>query len=708
MRAVTVRFRLCVLSIERRPRHLPSAIPTCKCGADATNHRPEHKAQPTRANPEVCECGAFVKNHRKYKARGKPRKRVKPPLTFWLVDGEGVGRNPHQYRLLAAASEHGQNLYIESDTELRTKDCLNFFLSLPRHIRLFSFSFLYDITLILKDLDNDTLYLLMHEELRAGQRGPKAISWQGYLLNYQRGKFTIGIGKRKVVVWDIWRFFQSSFVKALESWQVCSKEELDRIAHMKEHRGEFDKQEWSAVIGYCISECVNGAKLARKLDSAHRDCGLELKNYYGAGSTAACLLKKMGVNRHEPSDDMMVAIASAFFGGRFENSVIGPVEEEVWSYDISSAYPYQLPTLPCLEHGRWEYIEDRWELEGAEHAIVKYMYWGPDQGMVWAPFPHRLPEGSICFPNRTVGGWVYLSEYLSGEKLFPGVYFLGAWVYRRECDCKSPFATIPDYYRERVKLGKDSKGIVLKLGMNSCYGKLAQSVGRKPPFQNWIWAGMITSNTRAMILDAMGLLPDPAHLLMVATDGIYTTSRISFPAPRDTGTSDLPKPLGGWEEKLVPNGVFAARPGIYFPLNPTAEQMKEVRARGIGKKTLETQWELIQNAYMRGESTVTIPGLVRFCGAKTSLHRSKAGIGRAQNYGQWLERPVVMSFDPLPKRACVNPDKRTLALVNREDASYPYDRVRAALSPDTLMLRAAEIEASEQPDGGDLTEDFPG
>lgn len=622
-----------------------------------------------------------------------------------MVDGEGVGRSPHQYRLLGAGSELGESRYVESTTELGTKECLNFFLDLPRNIRVFSFSFLYDLTLILKDLDDKTLYLLMHDELRSGKRGPIAVSWEGYSLNYQRGKFTLGIGNRKVIIWDIWRFFQSSFVKALESWQVASQEQLDKIAHMKEHREEFDKQSWGEIRAYCLSECVNGAKLARKLDTAHRECGLELRNYFGAGSTAACLLKKMGVTRHEPDDAMKVAVACAFFGGRFENAVIGPIREKVWSYDISSAYPYQLPFLPCLEHGNWEYTASRPALEGAEAAIVKYSYDGP-RGLSWAPFPHRLPDGSICFPESTLGGWVYLQEYLAGERLFPGVYFHGAWVYQRQCDCTSPFKDIPRYYRERVKLGKESKGIVLKLGMNSCYGKLAQSVGRKPPFQNWIWAGMITSNTRAMILDAMGLLPDMSHLLMVATDGIYTTSRITFPAPKETGTSDLPKPLGGWEEKLVPNGVFAARPGIYFPLDPTEDQLKDVRARGIGKKTLETQWRLIQSAYLKGDSTVTIPGLVRFCGAKTSLHRSSKGISRADYYGQWITRPVVMSFDPLPKRARVNSDGRTLELVRRQDASYPYDRVRASLSPDTLALRAAELEAQEQPDGGDLSEEW--
>ena len=39
------------------------------------------------------------------------------------------------------------------------------------------------------------------------------------------------------------------------------------------------------------------------------------------------------------------------------------------------------------------------------------------------------------------------------------------------------FRDLSEYYETRLQWGKEARGIVLKLGMNSVYGKLAQSVG---------------------------------------------------------------------------------------------------------------------------------------------------------------------------------------------------------------------------------------
>jgi len=102
---------------------------------------------------------------------------------------------------------------------------------------------------------------------------------------------------------------------------------------------------------------------------------------------------------------------------------------------------------------------------------------------------------------------------------------------------------------------------------------------------------------------------------MLATDGVWSRERLALPSPRDTGTGDLSKPLGGWEEKSFPEGVFAVRPGIYFPLAPTEEALKEVRARGLGKKVLYEQWPRIVDALERrvgGELALgsVVPGTI--------------------------------------------------------------------------------------------------
>jgi len=172
--------------------------------------------------------------------------------------------------------------------------------------------------------------------------------------------------------------------------------------------------------------------------------------------------------------------------------------------------------------------------------------------------------------------------------------------------------------------------------------------------------------------------------------------------------------LGGWEEKKVPQGIFAARPGIYFPLSPTDNEIKEVRARGIGKAVLFECWGKIVDAWNQGQETVTIDEygngkrLSRFIGAKSAVNRvidddNNFEYRRSKSYGQWVHRPIEMTFNPLPKRERVMEDGVSLELRNLKGrTSMPYKRAIGLRAPEALLLKAAELESNEQPDGGDF------
>lgn len=717
-----------------------------------------------------------------------PRRRAKqikenetPGEIFAGVDGEGKGRNPHLYVMLCAADEFGKNKWsVEDPVGLGTSTCLNFFLELPASVKCFAFSFNYDLTKLLADVPNDALYRLVRPELRQRPPGSKVTSpfpvkWtdpqtnKTYLLNMQGTKFTVSVkyktrnGKiamRNRVIWDTFKFYQSKFTVALRDWRVATAEGCNnnkpclskecpvcQIEVMKDQRSNFDKLADDDIKAYCWSECMYLGQLARKLVDAHTDAGLELRNFYGAGSSASAMLDIMGIKekRKEPPDAMKEAVSSAFFGGRFEHSVIGPIEGPVYSFDISSAYPYQCCFLPCLEHGTWSKTKSRNEMLKAKTALVQYRLEESREKLPWAPFPYRDTDGSITFPDRSGGGWVWRDEYLAGEKLFPYVKFKNAWILSGSCKCE-PFRMISRYYMNRLRLGKEGAGIALKLGCNSCYGKLAQSVGGTPPFQSWIWAGMITSGCRAQILEMMALHDDLSNLLSIATDGIYTREDLKTPAPGDTGTMnarrspaeteaalkkgekcsacgaigcDLAhKPLGGWERKVVKKGVFFARPGIYFPLNPTQEELKTVRARGIGRAAMFEAWEAMTTAFAEGKEEIHIENdkLERFCGMKSQITISGISTGnptyrRSPNYGSWMPRPTDLSLNPMPKRDAkiIRPSGAdygilTVRAMDTDVSSAPYSRAVGERAPDALLLKAAELEALEQPDGGDLEE----
>ncbi len=691
--------------------HLPLGDPCVLCAEPLLNHRVKHI--PTG---DPCACGLPPANHRPRGARGE-RKARKPwkNRTFLMgMDGEGQGRNPHLYFLLAASNEDGSHQnFVESDSSLSTTECLDFILRQSSHARLFGYSLGYDWTKILKDLPDEILYKLFRPETRRTKRGPRAVCWGPYELNLISTKFTVKDTRtnRRRVVWDIWKFFRGKFVTSLRDWKVETN--LAAMEAMKEKRADFDKESKESVRAYCLEETRCMAVLTRKLIEAHNEAKLPLKSFFGAGSTASALLDLMGIKdkRGEHPAAMSGAVASAFFGGRFEHTVVGSVPGPVYSYDISSAYPYQLCFLPCLEHGRWERTRDRKRMERARAACVRYSLSKLPDDAPWAPFPFRLSDGTIIFPGCSGGGWLWRDEYLWGERLFPlETRFHEAWVLEQDCDCPSPFHMIPEAYRTRIRLGKEAAGVCWKLGMNSVYGKLAQSSG-SAPYQSWIWAGIVTSYCRAQILEFLSQHKDPHNMLMVATDGIYTKEKIplwqekpdlAYPRPKDTGTWETRKPLGGWEAKVLQNGVFAARPGIYFPLAPSDADIDGFRARGISKTVLVRDWRNILLSWEKGQSEVDIPSVSRFVGAKSGTLRSAAGYKRTESCGEWVERKIRLSFSPLPKRAAQFGQYLTRRDLTPQDESLPYKK--SLISDETEEMRLAESEAEEQPDGGDFTD----
>src|SRR5262249_8516290 len=106
------------------------------------------------------------------------------------------------------------------------------------------------------------------------------------------------MSKKRVVVYDIWKFFQGRFTKALEDWKVGSAELLERMRRMKDLRAQFDRLSFDEVRAYCFDECLCMAELARKLTVAHEHAGIPLRSYFGAGSSASAMLDVMGIKAH--------------------------------------------------------------------------------------------------------------------------------------------------------------------------------------------------------------------------------------------------------------------------------------------------------------------------------------------------------------------------------------------------------------------------
>jgi hypothetical protein len=756
-------------ALPSRPEHTPKGDPCTLCDLPASQHR----ARPDRSS-YFAQYRIATKDDSKRRARehrqDKPENvravsrayaKLHPEERVIVgIDGEGwtdQATGEHHYSYLAACSETRLVGDVYEHTGLSTEQIFAFLTSLPRGTMAVGFSLGYDITKWMQDLPDSTIYALNHPELRKGKWGPRGIQWGAYGLNRISTKFTIERGERRLVVWDLFRFFGKSFVASLKDWEVGSEETRAQIQAMKEQRGNFvciDEQERL----YCQSECKLLATLATTLIKAHEDADIKLRSYYGPGSTASVMLAKMGAKEQiaQVPKDMVRAVECAFFGGRFEHSRVGPVHG-VWGYDIASAYPFAITQLPCLAHGRWELKKkpSLREIEASEAACVHYRLpaWGKlkivgsdprasavlgvdgkGAGHAWGPFPFRLEDGNILFPVACAGGWVWKQEYLAAASSFPNVECSEAWLYKTNCACGKPFAEkMAGYYNARLAWGKEGRGIVMKLGVNSCYGKRAQRVGNGP-FKCVVSAGIITSTTRAMLLTAMANVRDPWDIVGVATDGIQATCELTLPSPPTTGTEDAAhakgkQPLGAWECKGKED-LFLIRPGMRFPLDREGK-IGSTAARGLGVRTLHENRALVLREWERSPlADVFVQQPYMFMGSKSCVRPNtearktlelvkadKLKLGevadklansftRDEKYGRWLRpEPRKVGYSSLPKRPMMMPGEErggrlrmaTWAISAHVGESLPYGAAELSeLAKESKELRLMEEDQADQ------------
>lgn len=590
------------------------------------------------------------------------------------------------------------------------------------------------------------------------QRVTVPLVTRGKKLDFFNGSFSVAEArksstrkKRGIKVWDCFRFFGCAFVQALKDWKVGTDAQIARLTAMKNKRGAFDKESPADVEAYCREECHLLAQMMRKLIDAHERAEIPLKRFEGAGSTASALLRKHEVeNFRGPRAAVLPlglqrAIAAAFFGGRFENSAIGLVRRRVWSYDIASAYPYALSDLPCLACGTWERVTGKPYRVRADLRLVRFRVRKVSDAerrkIAWGPLPFRSDAGSITY-GTNFSGWAWSAEYEAARRFSPELVEHGGeeWIYRTPCEHK-PFAFLPPVYVKRIAWGKDGAGKVLKLGPNATYGKCAQTAGDDPPFQQFAWAGPTTATCRGMLLDAIGASSDRWSVISLATDGLYGTERLSLADPRDTRTaghldpeSGEEKPaLGSWEEKEIPEGAFFAKPGLYFRLNA---ELKEIRARGVGRREVKAAKARLIRGFLKWDRQDSKYGIEltsrRFYGAKTSIAaRSScsscgiswpgipeamcAGCGRVGDkfqtqymkrddgrdaIGTWGERPILVGFDPHPKRERALRQGGEHVRMHLRDLggaeSTPYEK--GLLSPEARGAQIGKEISEEQPD----------
>ncbi len=308
--------------------------------------------------------------------------------------------------------------------------------------------------------------------------------------------------------------------------------------------------------------------------------------------------------------DVFDAARVAYAGGHIEAMKLGYHNGKVWHYDINSAYPHQFRRLPGLDQGYWR-SGDTMPPEGFTLVRVEFHY---QAGLPFYPLFHRSENGSIFYSERGAG-WYWFDEYLVGHE-FANRYGahdfkVTAWHHFETRANAAPFGWIEDAYqvrrdvimRARETGTRDDSHMMIRLGLNSCYGKTAQQVGARydhetgqispPAYFQLEWAGFVTSGCRAQLMRAAMQAPDA--IISFATDAVFSTQPLDLP-------HDPEKRLGEWEEHIHDNGMTIVMPGVYW-----LHDQDKIRhySRGFDKETMSDP-EIVHAAWRRGETSVMV------------------------------------------------------------------------------------------------------
>lgn len=512
---------------------------------------------------------------RRYQNRIRAHTRSVHAVEFRAIDGEGIGKGrEHKYVLLGVAdnqiSNGGGLRYPAIFTHLYN-DYLD-----HRKAAYAGFFLGYDFTQWLKSLPENRARILLTDSGRARRArrnsapiGPFPVTcdgWEFDILGFKRFKLRPEGEKGWMYINDAGPFFQTSLLNVINpaNWHepVVTEEEYATLLEGKSKRDTASLDD--AMRLYNRLENTVLARLMVRLNEGFTSAGIRLRKnqWFGPGQPAQAWLSDTKLPTASELSDMpgmprhLDAGRMSYYGGWFEIFAHGHIPGVSYEYDINSAYPSVAANLPCLLHGRWTKGSGKpGDLGGNDIRIVQATVRGSDKHL--GAMLHRAPDGSIRRPGAT-RGFYWQAEVDAAKRCgaIDSITDYGEWVEYEPCSCQPPLLGLRELYERRLQVGKNtSSGKSYKLIYNSVYGKLAQSIG-DPKYGNSIYASLITSGCRRMILDAIATHPQgTANLLMVATDGVYFRN----PHP----SLALSEKIGDWSETQKEN-LTLFKPGVYW------------------------------------------------------------------------------------------------------------------------------------------------
>ncbi|MHA2734002.1 hypothetical protein [Vibrio campbellii] len=280
-----------------------------------------------------------------------------------------------------------------------------------------------------------------------------------------------------------------------------------------------------------------------------------------------------------------------YHGGRNESFIAGPTPIDTWrDYDVPSCYSAITLGLRELAYEQMYMTKDLNELFGDKCAMAWVEFSFP-KGTRFPSLAVRSDYG-LVFPLSGVTqctGHELEVAYNQGAEIIVKQAFVVPWV-----NDKRIFEPFMKWGRERRKSFKkgslDEK--LTKEMLNSCYGKLAQSLRPKTAFDiqagyskqlppstltNPFFAAYTTGLARALLGEMLHSIPDDKVVVSVTTDGFLTNAEL---------------------DEIDLNGVICQRfRDLYHRIDPSKGEVLELKHQAeqlIGAKT-RAQYTVIES-----------------------------------------------------------------------------------------------------------------
>lgn len=394
---------------------------------------------------------------------------------------------------------------------------------------------------------------------------------------------------KRIDIHDTGTAFVGSLLEVIDHWNPeLSSAQHEIIQWGKQARKDgFLHGTIQQIEAYSEAECVAHARCVRQLLNCVRETtGIVIKPHqlFGSGSIATAAFKYHGVPTRKEThsdDELFMGMALddiarlTYFGGLIEGPVLGWINGPIDESDLNSAYPSKAVHLPCMRagHGYWDRVAQvksprsiRASSDTVGHVLCS---WAVSTKST-PPFVVRTVTGLVRQPLSAVNIWVTMPEYLEAyERFGDDIVAESAIWWTQTCDCPKPLAWLERIYNSRLGIKEQMKSVpygspewnllnvqqaILKLIINSVYGKMAQQrpvLGRYTNLHN---AGYVTGATRATVRKESWEQEDRGGTIVYThTDSVLSHGG----APIDGGTA-----LGAWSlEKSMPS-LLVVQPGL--------------------------------------------------------------------------------------------------------------------------------------------------